>query len=182
MQNATLFKDILNIGGCVMTSRTVRRVFGPLAVAAGVLAASLVAAAPGPQTDAQKSPAVRASDRRSGFGNPESITGTISVVKPDEGLLIVVNQGAGHSTNVSGAAVVTQNPNGSAATTDTDVSAAPAPAATKYEFRVTAHTLIRVNGQRATLRDLGGMQDKQVTVHFVPERNGNFAEGIEVGS
>jgi hypothetical protein len=164
-----------------MTRRTVRRVFGSLVVATGVLAATFAVAGPGPQSDAQKSP-VRASDRRSGFGNPESISGTISVVKPAEGLLIVENQGAGHSTNVSGAAVVTQNPNGSTTTADTDVSAAPAPAETKYEFRVTAHTLIRVNGQRATLRDLAGMQDKQVTVHFVPERNGNFAEGIEVGS
>jgi len=165
-----------------MTSRSVRRIFGPLVLTAGVLAAGLVAAAPEPQTDTQKSPAVRTADRRSGFGNPESITGTLSIVEPDEGLLIVKNQGAGQSTNVSGAAVVTQNPDGSATTADTDVSAAPAPAETKYEFRVTAHTLIRLNGQRATLRDLVGMQNKQVTVHFVPERNGNFAEGIEVGS
>ena len=165
-----------------MTRRTVRRVFGLLAVAAVVLAASLVPAAPGPQTDGQKSPAVRASDRRSGFGRPESITGTISIVRPDEGLLVVKNQGAGHSTNISGASVVTQNPDGSTTTTDTDVSAAPAPAEPQYKFRVTAHTLIRVNGQRATLRDLAGMQNKQVTVHFVPERNGNLAKGIETGS
>ena len=165
-----------------MTCRTARRILGPLVLATGVLVAGLSAAAPGAQTDAQNVPAARASDRRSGFGNPESITGTIAVVRPDEGLLVVKNPGAGHSTNVSGAAVVTENPDGSTTTADTDVSATPAPAETKYEFRVTAHTLIRVNGQRATLRDLAGMQNKQVTVHFVPERNGNFAQGIEAGS
>ena len=104
------------------------------------------------------------------------------MVQPDEGVLVVENQGAGHSTTISGATVVTQNPDGSTSTADTDVSAAPAPAQTRYKFRVTAHTMIRVNGQPATLRDLGGMQDQRVTVHFVPERNGNFAEGIEAGS
>jgi len=160
-----------------MTIGTVRRTFGPLVIVAGVLAASLIAAAP-PLSGARNAPA----DRRSGFGHPESITGTIKIVKGDEGLLVVENQGAGHSTNLSGAAVVTENPDGSTTTADTDVSAAPAPAETKYEFRVTAHTLIRVNGQRATLRDLAGMQNKQVSVYFVPERNGNFAEGIDVGS
>lgn len=147
-----------------------------LAVSVGGLLAS-----PAQQPDAQTAPGARDSERKSGFGRPESITGRISMVKPDEGLLIVEEQGAGHSTNVSGAAVVTQNPNGSTTTADTDVSASPGPAQTEYRFRVTANTLIRVNGQRAALNDIAGMQDKQATVHFVPERNGNFAHGIEVG-
>ncbi|HEV2426580.1 MAG TPA: hypothetical protein VGZ29_17280 [Terriglobia bacterium] len=129
----------------------------------------------------QNAPGDRGSDHRSGFGRPESITGKISLVKPDEGLLVVQEQGAGHSTNVSGAATITQNPNGSTTTKDTDVSASPGPAEPEYHFRVTANTLIRINGQRTTLNDLAGMQNKQATVHFVPERNGNFAKGIEVG-
>lgn len=159
-----------------MAIKSVTRAFGMSLIVLAVSTIGLFASA---GQDTQNTPG--ASDHRSGFGQPESMTGRISMVKPDEGLLIVEEQGAGHSTNVSGAAVVTQNPNGSTTTADTDVSAAPAPAHTKYEFRVTAHTLIRVNGRRATLRDLAGMQDKQATVHFVPEHNGNFAKGIEVG-
>jgi len=93
----------------------------------------------------------------------------------------VQEQGAGHSTNVSGAATVAQNSDGSTTTIDTDLSASQGPSEPEYRFRITANTLIRVNGQRASLSDLAGMQDKQATVHFVPERNGNFAKGIEVG-
>ncbi len=156
-------------------SKTRLRVFGTIAVVS-LLASGLAVA-----NASQQTPVAPNSDRRSGFGNPESITGTISLVRPDEGLLVVKEQGVGHSSNISGATVVTQDANGSTTATDTDVSAAPAPAETKYEFRVTANTLIRANGRSATLSDLAGMQNRQVTVHFVPERNGNFAKGIEVG-
>lgn len=154
-----------------------------LMMAAGLLAGGLAMASPRPQSSqSQTTSPTPASDRRSGFGQPESITGTITMVNPDEGLLVVTEQGAGHSTDVSGATVTTQNPDGSTTATDTGVSAAPAPAPVKYHFRVTAHTLIRADGRSVRLSDLAGMQNRQVTVHFVPERNGNFAQGIEVGS
>lgn len=162
-----------------MAIKSISRAFGLSLVVLAVSASGLVAS--NGQQGTQNAPSSQASEHRSGFGRPESITGTISMVKPDEGLLIVQEQGAGHSTTVSGAATVTQNPNGSTTTADTDVSASQGPAEPEYRFRVTANTLIRVNGQKATLNDLAGMQNKQTTVHFVPERNGNFAKGIEVG-
>lgn len=161
-----------------MANRPAIHTFGLSLIVFAVSASCLVASS-APQA-VQSSPDVRTSDRRSGFGRPESITGRISMVNPAEGLLIVEEQGAGHSTNVSGAATVTQNPNGSTTTTDTDVSASQGPSEPEYRFHVTVNTLIRVNGQRATLNDLAGMQKKQATIHFVPERNGNFAKGIEV--
>jgi hypothetical protein len=119
---------------------------------------------------------------KSGFGRPESIEGTISIVKPEEGLLVVTEQGPGQppSTQVKGATVVTQNSDGTSTATDTAVTAQPGPGETDYRFRITSSTLIRANGQRVTMNGLAGMQGKQVTVHFVPERNGNFAKGIEV--
>ncbi|HEV3276269.1 MAG TPA: hypothetical protein VG860_05585 [Terriglobia bacterium] len=145
-----------------------------------LLACGLVSASPRPQTDAQTTPGL---DRRSGFGRPESISGTISLVSPEEGLLIVTKQGPGQpaSTNVTGTTVVTQNPDGTTSSADTSVSMGPGPGETDYRFRVTGNTLIRLDGRPATLRDLAGVQDKQATVHFIPERNGNFAKGIEVG-
>jgi hypothetical protein len=163
-----------------MANKSTIRALG-LSMVVLAFATSSLAAVAEQQPDSQTTRGVRDSDHKSGFGRPESITGRISMVKPDEGLLIVEEQGAGQSTNVSGAAVVTQNTDGTKTTADTDVSAAPGPAEAEYHFRVTANTLILVNGQKATLNDLAGMQDKQVTIHFVPERNGNFVKGIEVG-
>lgn len=163
-----------------MAIKSIIRALGLSAVVLAVVVTGL-AAGSGQQPDAQTAPSARDLERRSGFGRPESITGRISMVKPDEGLLIVEQQGKGHSTTISGATTVTQNANGSTTTTDTDVSSSPAPAETEYRFRITASTLIRANGRRTTLNGLAGMQNKQATVHFVPERNGNFAKGIEVG-
>lgn len=163
-----------------MANTSIIRVFG-LCLAILCLSTGGLLASTTQQPDTQTTSGARDSGRRSGFGKPESITGIISLVKPDEGLLTLEEQGAGHSTNVSGATAVTQNANGSTTSTDTDVSASQGPSEPEYRFRVTANTLIRVNGQRATLNDLAGMQNKQAIVHFVPERNGNFAKGIEVG-
>lgn len=163
-----------------MANRSITRMIAVPLVVLAVSATALIAGA-GQQQAAPSSPNVGASDHRSGFGKPESITGIISMVKPDEGLLVMEDQGAGHSTTVSGAATTTQNSNGSTTTSDTDVSVSQGPSEPEYHFRVTANTLIRVNGQKATLNDLAGMQNKRATVHFVPERNGNFAKGIEVG-
>lgn len=148
-----------------------------------VVAASLAAAASGQQSDSEMTSSVRASqDRRSGFGRPESITGTVTLVNPEEGLLVVAEHAPGRTTTieVTGASAVTPNPDGTASATDTVTSAAQVPAPTDYRFRVTGSTLITLNGQRATLNDLSGVQGKQVTVHFIPQRNGNFAKGIEV--
>lgn len=135
-----------------------------------------------PQQAAEGVASVHAPDRKSGFGRPESIAGTIALVKPQEGLLVVVQRGPGQppSTVVSGATTVTQNQDGTTTTTDTDVSARPGPGETDYHFRLTGSTLIRINGASATLNELVGLQDRPATVHFVPERNGNFAKEIDV--
>jgi hypothetical protein len=105
------------------------------------------------------------------------------MVRADEGLLIVTQRGPGKpaSTVVTFVVHVTQNPDGTTTKADPAVLAvAPGPRETDYRFRVTSSTLIHVNGQSVTLANLSTLQDKQVTVHFIPQRNGNFAKGIEV--
>jgi hypothetical protein len=154
-----------------------------LSMAVISLAASSLAAAPPRQADARTLPAAQEPDRSSGFGRLESITGTISMVRPEEGLLIVTQRGPGQpaSTAITVAERVTKNPDGTTTKTDAGVQAvAPGPGETDYRFRVTSSTLIHVSGRSGTLNDLANMQNKQVTVHFVPQRNGNFAKGIEV--
>jgi len=154
-----------------------------LQMAAMSLVMSGLATAAPRQPDARALPATQESDRSSGFGRVESITGTISMVRPEEGLLVVAQRGPRQpaSTAITVAERVTKNPDGTITKTDAGVQAvAPGPGETDYHFRVTSSTLIHANGQTVTLSGLADMQDKQVTVHFIPQRNGNFAKGIEV--
>jgi hypothetical protein len=46
---------------------------------------------------------------------------------------------------------------------------------------VTSKTLIQSGEQRVSLASLVALQNKEVTVYFVPERSGNYALGIEAG-
>lgn len=154
----------------------------PLLLAVLSFVASSLAAEPQPRPEADTLRAVQAAEQKGGFGRAESITGTISLVKPDEGLLIVTERGPGQpaSLMITGATMVTKNPDGSTTKTDAGVSAESGPGETDYHFRVTNSTLIRVNGRSVALSNLARLEDKKVTVHFIPERNGNFAKTIEV--
>lgn len=163
--------------------RRTRKLSLALQMAAISLAASSLAAAAPRQPEARTLPAAQESGRSSGFGRVESITGTISMVRPEEGLLVVTRRGPGQpaSTAITVAEDVTKNPDGTTTKPDAGVLAvAPGPGETDYHFRLTTSTLIHVNGQTVTPNDLANMQNKHVTVHFIPQRNGNFAKGIEV--
>jgi hypothetical protein len=164
-----------------MTKKT-REFCMQLAIVSVLACGLMPASAPKAQLSAATLSAGNSQGRKSGFGRPESIAGTVSLVNPEEGLLIVTQRGPGQppSTQISGTTVVTQNSDGTSTAADTAVTAGPGPGETEYRFRITSATLIQANGQRVTPTSLAGMQGKQVTVHFVPERNGNFAKGIEV--
>jgi hypothetical protein len=153
-----------------------------LSVALVSVAVIGLADAPRQQPDLQMGAAAQGRDRASGFGRPESITGVVSSVRPEEGLLVVTQRGPAQpaSTVIAGTTVVTRNPDGAGTMADTEISARPGPGETDYRFRVTTATLIHVNGQSITFDDLVNLQNKQVTVHFVPQRNGNFAKEVDV--
>ena len=167
-----------------MTVRRRAPGFALLLAVLSVLASRLAVAAPSQQSDTQTPRAIPGLDRRGGFGRAESITGTISLARPDTGLLILTQRGPGQppSLVIKGATIVTRNPDGTTTRTDTGVTAEPGPGETDYHFRLTNSTLIRVNGRSATPSDLAGLQDKEATVHFVPQRSGNFAQTVEVNS
>ena len=65
--------------------------------------------------------------------------------------------------------------------TDERVTVSNGPGETVYSFRVTSKTLIQSGEQRVSLASLITLQNKEVTVYFVPERSGNYALGIEAG-
>jgi hypothetical protein len=146
-----------------------------LSLAAALVATPAFARAPG-------DPGTRLTqqDLKSGFGRPESIQGTISLVKPEEGLLIVTRHGPSEPTSTEITVATPEaapNDNGS---TVSQVTATNGTGETDYNFRVIASTLIKVGGQTARLGDLAGLENRQVTVHFIPKRSGNYAFGIDV--
>jgi hypothetical protein len=148
----------------------------PLALLAGTI--PLGAQATKPVTYNQ--PAVHSRDSKSGFGKPESIAGTLTLVNPQEGLVIVTRQGAGEppSTQLSG--TETRDPRTNEVVKTNTVQATSGPGETEYRFRVTTHALIKVGEKRASLADLTQFQNKLATVYFVPERSGNLVLGLDV--
>jgi len=115
-------------------------------------------------------------DRRAGFGRPETITGTISMVDASHGVIFLSRTvSAPASTEVT--TVQKTAPNG---TTQDQSTESAAPGQADYKFKVSSSTPITVGGQRVTLADLAGLSGRQATVRCVPQRSGDYALGIEV--
>jgi len=51
-----------------------------------------------------------------------------------------------------------------------------------YDIEVTPKTRIRSGNESLHLKDLSQYQNKTVTLKFVPERRGDVAESIKLGS
>ena len=114
------------------------------------------------------------------LGKVETLTGTISMVKPEQGIVVVIRRGPSEpaSTQLTITRPVAANTTGG---TDERVTVSNGPGETDYSFRVTSKTLIQSGEQRVSLASLVALQNKEVTVYFVPERSGNYALGIEAG-
>jgi hypothetical protein len=124
---------------------------------------------------------VSSQDLKGGFGRPESITGTIVMVKPEQGVLVLALLGPSQppSTDII---VHTKTVNtGGAMVREEEVTATPAPGETDFNFKVTSSTLIKLDGRQVALGKLATLKGREATVRFVPRRAGNFALGIEVG-
>jgi len=156
-------------------------------VCLGLLVLALLEAGPGWAKQGQQSDGpggkteVSSQDLKGGFGRPESITGTIVMVKPEQGVLVLALLGPSQppSTDII---VHTKTVNtGDAMVREEEVTAAPAPGETDFNFRVTSSTLIKVYGRRVTLHELATWKGQEATVRFVPRRAGDFALGVEVG-
>jgi hypothetical protein len=147
-----------------------------------LLGASLALAKETEKSDvvANKAP-ISSQDSKGGFGRPETITGTIVMVRPEEGIVILAVRGPSEppSTQI----VVHQKTfrHGDTVVREQDTTAAKGPGETDFSFRVISSTLIKVDGEPVALRELATSKDREATVRFVPQRPGNFALGIEVG-
>jgi hypothetical protein len=125
--------------------------------------------------------AISSPDSEGGFGRPWRVTGTILMVKPDQGMVALALRGASQAPSTDIIVHTKTVHNGDAAIREEEMTAAPAPGETDFNFRVTSSTLIKVDGQRVALSALATLKGRVATVRFVPRRAGNFALGIEVG-
>ena len=119
-------------------------------------------------------------DLRSGFGKPETISGTISSVD-QRGMLLLKREGPTEPASTQLTVTQPHDSTQNGAPQPEQVQATPGPGQTDYAFRITTSTQIRVNGEKESLADLTGFSGQRATVRFVPRRSGNFAATIEVG-
>lgn len=116
------------------------------------------------------------------IGKPEKISGTISMVLPEQRLIVLTvpaNSVPKFLMVLEDRTTITQKPEGvvkhhkRVILTQSDEA--------NFNFKVTDSTSIRVDGRRMMSGSLEALNNKQATVRFVPLRSGNMAQVIEVG-
>lgn len=125
--------------------------------------------------------ASQAQDGKDGFGRPETITGTIWMVKPEEELVVLAVRGPSQAPSTDFVVHTKTLRAGNSVIREEEVRTVPAPGETDFNFRVASSTLIKVDGHRLALGELSTLKGREATVRFVPQRDGNLALGIEVG-
>lgn len=111
---------------------------------------------------------------------PETITGRITMVKPQEGIVIVVRTGPSEPLATELSWTESRDP-ASGGVERSPMTVTQAPGETDYAFKVTSSTLITVDGQRTSLDRLASSPYRQATVRFLARRTGDFAVEIRVG-
>jgi hypothetical protein len=152
------------------------------------LAGSLIATVPSSQSaQAQDSnnsgPAPTSQDRKAGFGKPQVVTGTISMILPQQRMVVInVTDPRLAAEVLQSTRTITRQNGQTVSQSDNVTGVTEAPGKAQLTFEVNGGTLIRVKGERATFSDLEMSLNKQVRVRFVPHRSGNVARTVDVGS
>jgi hypothetical protein len=120
-------------------------------------------------------------DSKGGFGRPETITGTVMMVKAEEGIVVLAVTGQSQAPSTVVVVHSRSVQDGDSTTREEEITAVPGPGETDFSFRVDRWTLVKVDGHRVALGELGTLKGREATIRFVPRRAGNFALGIEVG-
>lgn len=143
-----------------------------------VLAAGLTLAKP---SSAPNDNRISSPDEKAGFGKPETITGTIWMVKPDEGIVVLAVRGSSQPPSTDFVVHTKTLRAGDQVIREEEITTVPAPGETDFNFKVASSTLIKVDGHPLAMGELSALKGREATVRFVPRRDGNFALGIEVG-
>jgi hypothetical protein len=124
---------------------------------------------------------VSSQDSKGAFGRPEAITGTILMVKAEQGIVVLAVQGSSQAPSTVVVVHSKSVQNVGSVIREEDITVVPGPGETDFSFRVARSTLIKVDGRRLAWDELPTLKGREATVRFVPRRAGNFALGIEVG-
>jgi len=131
--------------------------------------------------DATTKGAISSQGLEAGFGRPETVTGTILMVKPEQGIVALALRGPSQPPSTDVVVHARNVQVGDAVIREENVTTFEAPGETDFSFKVASSTLIKVNGRRVALGELARLTGQEATIRFVPRRAGNFALGIEVG-
>ena len=110
----------------------------------------------------------------------ETITGRIAMVKPREGIVIVVRTGPSEPPATELSWTESRDP-ASGGAEKSPMTVTQVPGETDYAFKITSSTLITVDGRRTSLDRLASSPKKNATVRFQARRTGDFAVEIRVG-
>jgi hypothetical protein len=163
-----------------MTRRKQRTPSSILLLPLALLAGTLTLAAQGTQLVGNSEPDVQPQGVKGGFGKPQSIAGKLTLVKPQEGLVIITRSGPNEPASTQLSGTETRDPKTNEVVKTDTITATPGPGETRYRFRVTTHSLLKAGSQRLSLAELTQFQNQPAIVHFIPERSGNFVLGLEV--
>ncbi len=114
------------------------------------------------------------------IGKPEKISGTISMVLPEQRLIVLTVPAASvpkFLMVLEENTTLTQKPEGGVVRHHRKVILTQSDEA-NFNFKVTKSTSIIVGGQPMS-GSLAALNNKQATVRFVPLRSGNIAQAIE---
>jgi hypothetical protein len=121
------------------------------------------------------------SSQKGGFGRPEAITGTILMVKAEQGIVVLAVQGPSQAPSTVVVVHSKGVQDGDALVREEEITTVPGPGETDFNFRITRSTLVKVDGRPLAWSELPTLKGRDATVRYVPRRDGNFALGIEVG-
>ena len=160
------------------------RILGSGAVALGLLAPIVAAAQNTPAaatSPAAKAPRAAASKgSKSSFGGSSSITGVLAMVRPEYSLVVLARMGPGEPSTPTASWTQTVARGTREVIDKTPLTLASGPGETDYAFKVTGSTAIKVNGRKASLKDLAAVVNQHATVRFTAARSGDYALSIEV--
>jgi hypothetical protein len=125
-------------------------------------------------------PVTHPEDSKRSVGKSETITGTLSGVDPEKGIIIVTRRGPHEPPSLQLSWTETVSTDTGGHVEKSPITVSQGPGETAYDFRVTNSTSIQMNGSPASLKSLAAFPNAKTKVRFTPKRDGNFAFEITV--
>ena len=144
-----------------------------------LLASAFLAVSAAAQGQTRGGHAAALSDTKGAFGKSETIAGTLTIVDPIKGLIVVARRGPDEPRSLQLSWSEKASSTGEHGEMSS-ITVSQGPGETDYDFRITNSTVIEVNGVRQPLASLAALSNANVTVLFTPRRDGDFAAQVTI--